>query len=154
MPLVENQAKAAGVALELDIAPNFPVVRTDPKRLKQVILNLVENAVKFTRPGGRVTVRASAEKSGDAYILIISDTGIGIAPEAMGLLSSSAPERSQSDHNLAGNGLGLPITRRIVESLGGTLEFRSSPSSGTVVTLRFPRDPAKKRPTRNVGRDG
>ncbi len=153
VPLVENQAKTAGVALVLDIAPDFPVVRTDPKRLKQVILNLVENAIKFTRPGGQVTVRASAEKSGDAYILVISDTGIGIAPEAMDLMSSVPPEKSRGDGKPAGNGLGLPITRRIVESLGGTLDFRSSPGGGTVVTLRFPSDPAKKRPTRNVSRD-
>jgi len=139
VPMVENQAKAAGVALLLDIAPDLPVVRTDPKQLKRVILNLVENAVKFARPGGRVTVKAWAEKSGDTYILIVSDTGIGAAVEEM--------------DKPAGKGLGLPITRRIVESLGGSLEFRSSPSSGTVVTLRFPSDPARKRPTRDIARN-
>ncbi|MFZ0695251.1 MAG: ATP-binding protein, partial [Alphaproteobacteria bacterium] len=90
------------------------------------------------------------EKSGDAYILIISDTGIGVPPAAMDLMSSVPPEKSQGDGKPAGNGLGLPITRRIVESLGGILEFRSSPVGGTVVTLRFPSDPTKKRTAGDV----
>lgn len=134
MPLVAQQAREAGVALKLDIAPDFPAVRTDPLRLKQVVLNLVGNAIKFTRRGGTVTVKAWTEREDGAFILVISDTGIGMKPEeiaaAMADDAPGAPPRRKN--------LGLPITKRIVESLGGTLHFHSSPDEGTVVTLHFP----------------
>ena len=140
MPLVEQQAREAGVALKLDIAPGFPLIRTDPRRLKQVVLNLVGNAIKFTRRGGTVTVKAWAEREDGAFILVISDTGIGMKPEqieaAMAEDEPGAPVRRKN--------LGLPITKRIVESLGGTLEFRSAPNEGTVVTLHFPHAVAER----------
>jgi signal transduction histidine kinase len=135
VPLVEHQAQEAGVKLALDIAPNFPAIVTDTRRLKQVLLNLVGNAIKFTPRGGTVTVKAWAEKDKGAYILVVSDTGTGIAAED---IDFALHPRSPDGTGRKAPGVGLPLTKRIVESLGGTLGIRSKAGEGTVVTLHFP----------------
>ena len=135
MPLVEEQARKAGVALNLDIAPDFPAIRTDPRRLKQVVLNIVGNAIKFTRRGGSVTVKAFTRPEEGAFILVISDTGIGIKADQVEA-AMTAPDGMDAARRR--KGLGLPITKRIVESLGGTLAFESKAGEGTTVTLHFP----------------
>jgi len=135
LPMVEEQARKADVVLKLDIAPDFPPIRTDPRRLKQVVLNLVGNAIKFTRRGGSVTLKAFTKPEEGAFILVISDTGIGMKPDQV---EAEMTALGGADTAPRRKGLGLPITRRIVESLGGTLTFRSNPGEGTVVTLHFP----------------
>ena len=135
LPLVEEQARKAQVALDLDIAADFPPIRTDPRRLKQVILNLVGNAIKFTKPGGKVSVKAFVKPKEGAFIVVISDTGIGMKP---GQAEAAMEAGLETEQAAPRKGLGLPITMRIVESLGGTLSFRSNPGEGTVVTLQFP----------------
>ena len=136
MPLVEQQAQAAGVRLSLEIAPDFPPIVTDPRRLKQVLLNLVGNAIKFTDRGGSVTVKAWIENDSSAYILVVSDTGLGMARDDIERVMG--PRHQAAERGRGRVGLGLPLTRRIVESLGGTLHIRSKPGDGTVVTLHFP----------------
>ncbi|MGB8274997.1 MAG: ATP-binding protein [Alphaproteobacteria bacterium] len=139
--LVKQRADDAGVTLKMDIAPNFPVLKTDEKRLKQVILNLVTNAIKFTPPGGNVTVKAWADPKEGAFILIVSDTGIGIAPEKLELVMKPYGQvKSKQSEKHQGTGLGLPLTKRIVDRLGGRLEIHSQVGVGTAVRLVFPLD--------------
>jgi two-component system, cell cycle sensor histidine kinase PleC len=114
-------------------------VRTDATRLRQIILNLGANAVKYTPAKGRVTIEAKRDVAGGVIVLIVRDTGIGIAPEQIDLVMrpfGRTPEAKAS--GAIGTGIGLPLTRRYVEMLGGTLEIESIPRRGTIVTVKLP----------------
>jgi signal transduction histidine kinase len=111
-------------------------VQADPDRLKQVLLNLTANAVRFTPPGGRVVLRLSTD--GRRAIVQVADTGSGIAPE---LLPKVMDRFVRGDASRAratgGSGLGLAIASAIVEAHGGTIEIASQPGAGTTVTIRL-----------------
>jgi signal transduction histidine kinase len=135
--LVAERAAEAGLTIEVDLAPDLPALNADEHKLKQVLLNLLSNAVKFTPAGGTVRVRAATED--DALVLAVSDSGIGIAeadiPKAL------APF-VQLDSSLArrypGTGLGLSLSKSLVELHGGEFRLESAVGRGTTVTLRFP----------------
>jgi signal transduction histidine kinase len=135
--MVSLGAAEGGLELRSDVAPRLPFVRGDARRLRQILLNLLSNAVKFTPPGGTVTVSAGWRGAGIA--LVVSDTGIGMAPEHITI----ALERfGQVDNRLArryeGTGLGLPLTKRLVELHGATLTIDSTLGRGTAVTVLLP----------------
>jgi len=141
--MVEDQARRAGVELTVDIAPDLPVIHTDEDRLKQIVLNLTTNAIKFTPRGGQVTVRVRKDGDKGILILAVSDTGVGIAAHDLVTVMKpfgqvrhirSASVNAAND----GAGLGLPITKRLAERLGGSLEIQSRPGVGTTVTIRLP----------------
>jgi two-component system, cell cycle sensor histidine kinase PleC len=141
--LLEIQAQAAGVSLEVRVDPGVMSVRTDATRLRQIILNLGANAVKYTPAKGQVTIEARREVAGGVIVLIVRDTGIGIAPAQIDLVMrpfGRTPEAKAS--GAIGTGIGLPLTRRYVEMLGGTLEIESLPRRGTIVTVKLPAVPA------------
>jgi len=139
--MLSGLADQAGVDLNVDFPANFPVLHTDSLRFSQALINIVTNAVKFTPAGGSVTVRGRREPDSGAAVLIISDTGIGIAKRDIPTaLSPYGQVRSAQRKNTKGTGLGLPLTKRIVEALGATFELDSTPGEGTVVTFRFPPD--------------
>ena len=129
--MASPRAAEVGIALHSVIAAGLPQVRADAKRLQQILLNLLANAVKFTPRGGAVTV--SAERRGTAIAVIVADTGIGIAAE-----------HNAGDGRFArpsdGGGLGLPLVKRLVELHGGTLAIDSAPGRGTTVTVLLPAD--------------
>jgi CheY-like chemotaxis protein len=139
---VRNIVRSLGaqkrIQVESVLAPDFEVV-ADPGRLKQVLYNYLSNALKFTPDGGQVTVRALAA-DGDTFRLEVEDTGIGIKPEDLGRLFV---EFQQLDASTAkqypGTGLGLVLTKRIVESQGGQVGVRSVPGQGSVFFARLPR---------------
>jgi two-component system, cell cycle sensor histidine kinase PleC len=143
--MVEDQARRANVKLVVDIEPDLPVIRTDEDRLKQIVLNLTTNAIKFTPAGGKVTVKVKKDGREGILILAVSDTGIGIAPENMALVMKPFGQvkriRTKPDNDV-GSGLGLPITKRLAELMGGTFEIKSTPGAGTTVTIRLPLRPA------------
>jgi PAS domain S-box-containing protein len=132
--------------LAIHIPPETPLVRADAARLTQVVLNLLTNAHKFTPDGGSITVAVSA--AGETVALTVRDTGIGIAPEYAALIFEpfrrveTGYARSQS-----GTGLGLALSRRLVELMGGTLTLRSAPGTGSTftVTLAVAHVPALER---------
>ena len=128
----------AGLHTTASFAPDVHVLRGDAKRFKQILLNLLSNAVKFTPAGGSVTIAAEIGENGD-LLLTVRDTGIGIAAEDLATVME--PFR-QVPHALArdkeGTGLGLPLTKRLVEMHGGSLVLESAADAGTTVTLRFP----------------
>jgi signal transduction histidine kinase len=136
--MVEAMAKKAGVALTAQVAPALPAFRCDAKKLQQILINLLVNAVKFTPAGGSVSLVVSRDPAGD-LLMRIADTGVGIPQDKIAIALSPF---GQVDSSLAkkndGVGLGLPLTKRLVELHDGTLDIDSEPERGTTVTLRFP----------------
>jgi signal transduction histidine kinase len=113
-------------------------VRGDPVRLKQVLLNLLTNAIKFTRPGGEVRVCLSRDGNG-TVALDVHDTGIGIAPgDIAKVLTPFGQVVAQDGEPREGTGLGLPIARDLVERHGGALNIESRPGHGTRVRISLP----------------
>jgi len=139
--MLSGIAEQAGVTLSVDFPPDFPALRTDRQRFSQALINIVTNAVKFTPAGGSVSVKGHHEADSGVAVLIISDTGIGIAKRDMPkVLSPYGQVRSAQRKNSKGIGLGLPLTKRIIEALGATFDLVSTPGEGTIVTFRFPAD--------------
>ncbi len=135
---LELQAQKAGVVLHKDIPTPAPILYADPQRTKQVLNNLVTNAIKFTPPGGTVTIRAHQSDAQFALISVI-DTGYGIPEDDR----PHVFERFyQSNHSLqskmGGYGLGLSIARLIVEQHGGIISFDSSVNGGTTFYFTAP----------------
>lgn len=135
--LVAPQAAHAEVELRWSPPePPLPPLYCDPVRLRQMLLNLLSNAVKFTRPGGSVTVAA---QRGNGLTLTVSDTGIGIDPDDLPrVLTPFGQAASVTAHNQQGAGLGLPLTKVLIERHGGRLVLDSTPGVGTTVRLEFP----------------
>jgi signal transduction histidine kinase len=137
MRILSGQAQAARVALMFERDLELRPVLADPKRVRQVLLNLLSNAVKFTPRDGRITVRAYRRSGGIA--IDVADTGIGIAaadlPIALERFGQVDRERARKHE---GTGLGLPLSKRLMELHGGSLELQSSPGIGTTVTIVFP----------------
>jgi signal transduction histidine kinase len=132
------QALSAGLTLAVE-APSPPLtLYADPVRMRQVLGNLLANAVKFTPAGGTVTV--AVREAGDSFVLSVQDTGIGIAEEHLPrLFSKFFQVESALNRTFKGTGLGLPITKGLVEAHGGSIEVTSRPGEGTTVTVRLPR---------------
>jgi CheY-like chemotaxis protein/anti-sigma regulatory factor (Ser/Thr protein kinase) len=132
-----SASKRLRVETQLDPDVAFAVV--DPARLKQVLYNYVSNAIKFTPEEGRIIIRIAAQGP-DLFRLEVEDTGIGIPPEHLGKLFV---EFQQLDASAAkkfqGTGLGLALTKRIVEAHGGRVEVRSTPGKGSTFSAILPR---------------
>ena len=124
--LFRPQADAKGVEIVRELAGPLPAVRADTERILQVLWNLTGNAIKFTPAGGRVFVRA--EERGDEVLFSITDTGPGIAPEHIGRLFDPFWQDKRTAR--LGTGLGLPISRAIVEAHGGRIWAESTPGRG------------------------
>jgi len=138
--LVRNRAEAAGLALRLDF-DDLPDVEADYRAIKQVLLNLLSNAVKFTPRGGRVTVRAELRDDavGQRVRISVQDTGIGITPDDLARLARPFEQiESQHAKTQQGTGLGLALTKALVEMHGGLLDLRSAPGQGTSAIFSLP----------------
>jgi len=138
--LVRNRAEAAGLKLEIDF-PSLPEVEADYRAVKQVLLNLLSNAIKFTPRAGRVTVRAEVRRDplGERVRVSVTDTGIGIAAEDLARLAKPFEQvESQHAKTTQGTGLGLALTKSLVEMHDGALEMTSTPGEGTTVSFILP----------------
>nr|WP_242464890.1 PAS domain S-box protein [Rhodospirillum rubrum] len=137
--LVNQRAEAAGVRLKITLDPALPPLLGEARRLKQVLINLLGNAIKFTPSGGEIALSARADEDKGQMVIEVSDSGIGMAPEDIPL--ALEPFR-QIDGQLArryeGTGLGLPLSKAFVELHGGTLSVDSTPGAGTRITVRLP----------------
>ena len=120
MRLMRDRADQAGIELTAHTPPNPPYLRADNRRLKQILLNLMSNAVKFTPAGGQVTVQVTLPEEGSLRIAV-SDTGIG-----------------RMTRKYQGTGLGLPLTKAMIEMHGGNLQLDSAVGRGTTATLSLP----------------
>ncbi len=136
--LIDPRAHAGQIRVEMRVTPDLPKIDADARRLKQVLINLLANAVKFTPPGGRVTVEVGLGPDGGAR-LVVRDTGIGMRAED---IPRALEPFSQVDNALSrrfeGTGLGLPLSKKLVELHGGKLAIESTIDRGTTVIVTLP----------------
>jgi signal transduction histidine kinase len=135
---MQPRVAEAGLQLELSLPPSPQMLRADAAKLRQILFNLLSNAVKFTPEGGRVFLRIDKRPDG-GITLIVEDTGVGMAAADIPL---ALQPFTQLDSSLArryeGTGLGLPLTRSLVELHGGRLQLESSLGKGTTATVMLP----------------
>lgn len=140
MRLVSPRAEEGGVALVDNLPKEHITMMVDGKKFKQVLLNLLSNAVKFTPSGGQVSVTAWQVIDEDMVTFQVEDTGIGIAPKD---ISKAMAPFGQVDNTLKrkyeGTGLGLPLTKKFVEIMGGKFTIESEVNKGTKVIFTLPR---------------
>ncbi|MDW8069730.1 MAG: ATP-binding protein [Anaerolineae bacterium] len=131
------QAAEKGIHLEVQLPGELPLVLADPIRLRQVLMNLLTNAVRYTPPGGQVTVKAQVH--GDVVRISVRDTGVGIAPEDLPHVFDRfyrvEKSRARSD---GGSGLGLAIVKHLVEAHGGRVGVESAPGEGAHFFFTLP----------------
>jgi two-component system cell cycle sensor histidine kinase PleC len=133
---VRGKARDAELEFVLDLA-EMPEIQADPRAIKQVLLNLLTNAVKFTREGGRVVMEGRGGADGVRFR--VTDTGIGIAPEDLARIGRPFEQiESQQSKTHKGSGLGLALSRSLIELHGGTLVIQSERGKGTTVTVEIP----------------
>jgi signal transduction histidine kinase len=136
--LADTAAHAAEITLIADLPDDLPQLTADERRLQQVLNHLLSNAIKFTEPGGTVTVGAVLESDGQ-LLLFVRDTGIGIATNDIDRVFEPF---SQLDNALSrrfqGAGLGLYVARALVTGHGGVLSLQSTPGQGTLAEIRLP----------------
>jgi len=139
--LMAHRAESGRVLIDAPLPPDLPLLWADELKLRQIILNLLSNAVKFTRPGGRVTVTAYdlGPGAGGGFGIEVADDGIGMAAESIPLaLSPFRQIDNRLDRKYEGTGLGLPLSKGLVELHGGTLDITSEVDRGTTVIIRLP----------------
>ena len=137
------QGEASGVALHLEIPEDIPLVEIDPLRLREVMVNLVANALRHTPRGGEVRISASLDSG--RLRLSVADNGTGIAPEDLPHIF----ERFYKTADSSGSGLGLAIARNLVLAHGGEIAAESAPGAGTAIRITLPLD----EPARPTGGD-
>ncbi|MBS3735270.1 MAG: HAMP domain-containing protein [Phycisphaerae bacterium] len=145
--LMHPQADKRSITLELSLASDVPVIRTDPAKLQQILYNLLSNAVKFTPAGGKVIVSASGEPSqghsdeSGGVVVAVRDTGPGLSEAEQQHIFDKF---YQADRTLTkesqGTGLGLAIVRELTQLLGGRLEVNSAPGHGATFAIHLPPD--------------
>jgi two-component system sensor histidine kinase/response regulator len=136
---VQEKAALSGVALELDLRVDATQdsFRADSRRVQQILLNLLSNAIKFTPRGGKVTLRALVDCNG--AVLQVKDTGIGISDQQRSLLFQKFQQLDTSYHRqYEGAGVGLALTKQLVELHGGSIAVDSTVGIGSVFTVRLP----------------
>ncbi|NND91048.1 MAG: response regulator [Granulosicoccus sp.] len=142
---MQLQADCKQLALAVDYAGRLPVtMETDPTRLRQILINLTGNAVKFTEKGS-VTLRIEYQSRQDAGIMLfqVIDTGIGMTSKQQAEVFGSFTQADSSiSRRFGGSGLGLAISQRLAASLGGSIHLESTPGVGSTVTLQLPTGPA------------
>ncbi len=136
--LLDHRACSAGVTLSAHLPTEPTLVRAERKALKQVLLNIIDNAIKFTPSGGRATV--SVQRFGDRILFEVADTGIGIGADNLARVCDPfvQVERELGHGYHSGAGLGLSISKALVDLQGGVLNIASEPARGTVVGFSLP----------------
>ena len=132
--MVRDRALRNGIALTHHVDPEVGVIVADARKLRQVVLNLVDNALRFTHDGG--TVRVDARRYGGWIEITVSDTGVGIAPEDQQIIFEDFRQVGAGRGD--GTGLGLSLARRIAELHGGSITVASRPGEGSVFAVRIP----------------
>jgi signal transduction histidine kinase len=134
--IAEPLADAKKIELKVEAASPDMIVESDPTKVKQILVNLLSNAVKFTETGN---VTATASVSGQSFILRVSDTGIGIDSEHLHRIFDPFWQVEQkATRRATGTGLGLTVTKRLANLLGGDVDVKSEPGHGTTFTVTLP----------------
>ncbi|HYD30380.1 MAG TPA: ATP-binding protein [Azospirillaceae bacterium] len=139
--LVQGRAAEAGIQFGLEIPGDLPAVSADPHLVRQMLTNLITNAVKFSPSvTGRVVIRAGLRRDGSLE-LSVADNGIGMRPDQIPLALDAFGQAHQPEvARERGTGLGLPLTKALIDLHGGRLELETAPGAGTTVRLVFPAD--------------
>ena len=138
--LVRDAAARGSIELAVDRDQSLPVVFADERKIKQILINLLSNAIKFTESGGSVEIVAAVAASGGLEISV-RDSGVGIKPEDIAKVMEPFGQlqlQGSIESGQPGTGLGLPLSRKLAELHGGTLEIESAPGRGTTVLLSLP----------------
>ena len=146
MSVLRTTAAKSNVRVEVDVDPEVDDLVLDPARLKQVLYNYVSNALKFTPERGTVTVRARPESPTEVRIEVV-DTGIGIAPKDLALLFADYQQTAEGAKKAASTGLGLALTKRLVQAQGGQVGVSSTSGAGSTFYAVLPRKAPIKAPT-------
>ena len=136
LALVRERAQRRGIALASTLDPAVGTIHADERKVKQVLLNLLSNALKFTPEGGAITVRAGVE--GDHVAIAVTDTGVGISPEDQAAVFEEFRQVGAAAKKVEGTGLGLAISRKFVELHGGTIRVESELGKGSTFTFTLP----------------
>lgn len=134
--LLQPQAARDRIVMRMSFAPKLPPVVADERSMRQIVLNLVSNAIKFTDAGGQVIVSTAMTDRGEVAFRV-RDTGIGMTPEEVEAALEPFRQLATS-RKRGGTGLGLPLTKALVEANKGALQISSQPSEGTLVEVIFP----------------
>jgi len=127
------QAEAAGVTLDLEVPESAPLLNLDPERIRQVLVNLITNGLRYTPPGGRICVHFEMNGTEQALITV-EDTGTGIQPEDLPHIFDRFYKANDSN----GMGLGLAIAKNLVQAHGGSIQAESQPGEGTKLSIHLP----------------
>jgi PAS domain S-box-containing protein len=140
LSLVRHRAEAQGITLELSIAPGLEAVMGGSRQLKQVMLNLLSNAVQFTPANGtiQVTAKPGTGLYADTLEIAVHDSGVGIANDELERIFEPFAQASSALEKHKGFGLGLTLTKRLVELHGGSIGVSSEPGLGSTFTVRLP----------------
>lgn len=134
--LVSPQAAARHVAVSVAVAPEAGSIEADGRKLRQVVVNLLANAIRFSEPGGTVDVHASRDD--DAVRIAVADTGVGIDPTDRERVFEEYEQAGPPASRRGGTGLGLALARRLVELHGGRITLESAPGVGSTFTVELP----------------
>lgn len=135
--VMASKADEDKIQIRVETPEGLPVLEADRDKIKQVILNLVSNAVKYNRPNGTVTLRA--ESSEPETVISVQDTGVGIPEEALPHLFTKFYRVREHENKASGTGLGLSICKQIISGHGGRIEVKSKMGVGTVFSVHLPR---------------
>jgi signal transduction histidine kinase len=140
MSRIEDAAQRKDVTIYTEFAPDIPEIDVDERRLEQVFVNLLGNAVKYNHKGGSIWVTLSAVK--DGVQAAVRDNGIGIPPEDQErVFDRYYRSRNHTHRGIEGNGLGLSIVKAVIEKHGGRIWLESLPEHGTTISFFLPRNP-------------
>jgi signal transduction histidine kinase len=138
MSELEPIIRRSNIVVESHMPPRLPPLRSDRQKIKQILLNLLSNALKFT-PSGSVTMSAAYDARGNQMLMTVRDTGVGIAEEDQARVFEDFRQLDSSPaRGYGGTGLGLSICRRLAHMLGGSIELESQLGKGSTFTLRIP----------------
>jgi PAS domain S-box-containing protein len=135
--LVAPHLEAKNLNYEYKCADPAVIAQADPAKVQQIVLNLLANAIKFTDPGGSIRVECGLER--EFVTINVTDTGRGIPPDKLEAVFEPFVQLKAGGSTLNGTGLGLPISRRLAEAMGGNLSAKSELGKGSTFTLRLPR---------------
>jgi signal transduction histidine kinase len=136
LTLVRERAGRRAIMLGREIDPHLGMIRADERKVKQVLLNLLSNALKFTPEGGRIDVRAAVSDS--MVEVSVADTGVGIAPEDQEAVFEEFRQVGTADKKVEGTGLGLALSRKFIELHGGRIWVKSQVGTGSTFTFTLP----------------
>ena len=142
--LVRERANRRGIRLGSAIDPRLGMMGGDERKVKQVLLNLLSNALKFTPEGGRIDVGARVK--GELAEVSVADTGIGIAPEDQDAVFEEFRQVGAADKKAEGTGLGLALSRKFIELHGGRIWVKSETGTGSTFTFTLPLTIDQRRP--------